>query len=1025
MEKKYIFRLMVSLALMLLPIVCNAQQIPNSGFETFEAGFNGAGQQPVGWKGSNVKKTVIGITVSQQLIYQETSGRTGNCVKIENKAVGAAGITEDAPAYISLGTPWAYISGLNTSSATGGTDGGISFTYCPDTIELWVKRSYQTQENAHALIYLWAGESVGSQYKTKGNSCGGETHRDEESDVRGTNTCTTTQLATLIGVGEWISNQQYSTWTKVQAPIQYYSNTTPEKVNVIISSADYPNGRDATKVHDGSILYADDMRLIYSSQLSEIRIGNHAIANFDPNTYSYTYSLGQGATTVPQTITCYRNGRLITGNEISINYGTIGQPTSITVYAQDNSSTHTYNITFVAQQSTNSRPASIEIDNTTITNFNGYVTNYNVTLPYGTTTCPNITVTTAEAGQTYTIGTCTGVPGTQTVTVYAEDQTVSTTYTINYTVAALTDNTLQGIKINGTLLTDFMPNTTNYIVDLPLGTTTAPTIEAVSAYPQGEQVIVITNNGLNGVSTISVTPAGTSLTRVYRITFRVAASSNAYLNNIFIGGVALNGFSPTTTNYTITLPRGTNTLPTITWTTGDAGQTVTLTQGGVNGETRIAVTAQDGTIVIYRLTFSVTESTESRLSDIQLNQVSIPNFHPDTLNYTVVLPIGTTTLPTINCIKGDSLQTIRVLTGGLNGTTTIRVLAENTAYSTTYTIAFSVQQSADAKLTDITVNGTSLNGFDPDILHYTYIIPDTATHCPIVGVVKATPGQSVMIVQPALTGTAQITVTSETGNSYNIYTIDFIYTPSNNCDLTSLSVNGVSVAGFTPTTTNYTVNLPNNNTPTIQYTVDDNNAFVTVVDNGSSSTDIIVMAVDGTTKTYHIDYTIPASNNALLSDIKIFYNAATGFESLSGFSSTTYTYTEQLAWRSNTVPVISPLPIEENQTITIYYGNINDTTTIHVVAADGTTSQDYKIYFPVEKSSISTLSDISIDGVSIATFIPTTLHYDIVVPYTTDSIGSIDYTKGLATDGSIINEQNVSVTNNGINKTSSIVVEAE
>lgn len=1027
MIQKLLTRFLLLATLLLIPTWIVAQQLPNSGFETFEAGFNGAGSQPVGWKGSNVKKTVIGITVSAPLIFQEANGRTGNCVKIENDAVGAAGITEDAPAYISYGTPWAYISGLNTGSATGGTDGGISFTYCPDTIELWVKRSYSTPENAHALIYLWAGESIGSQYKTKNGGCGGETHRDEESDIRGTNMCSTTQSATLIGVGEWISNQQYSTWTKVQAPIQYYSNVTPQKCNVIISSADYPNGRDATKVHDGAILYADDLRLIYSSQLSEIRIGNHSLANFDPNTYTYSYSLGQGVTTVPQNITCYRNGRLITGSELSINYGALGQPTTITVHAQDGSSTHTYTINFVAQQSTNSRPASIELDGTPLANFNGYVTNYNVTLPYGTTACPNITVTLAEPEQTYTIGNCTGVPGSQTVTVYAEDQSVSSTYTINYTTAALTDNTLQGIKINGVLLADFSPNTTNYVVDLPLGTTTAPTIEAVSAYPQGEQIIVITNNGLYGTSTISVTPAGSSLTRVYRITFRVAASSNAYLNGITIGGTPLANFSPTTTTYAITLPRGTTALPAINWITGDAGQTVTIALGGVNGETRIVVTAQDGsTTVVYRLQFSVTESTNSKLADIKLNGVSLAGFDPDTLNYDVTLPTGTTALPTIAVVRGDTMQNIRILPGGLNGVTTIRVLAENTAYSTTYSIRFRVQQSADAKLADILVGGVSLPGFDPDVMTYTYILPDNATQCPSISAVKSTPGQNVTIVRPNLTGTAQLTVTSETGDSHNVYTINFIYTPSNVCNLTDIQVNGTSIAGFNANTTNYNVNLgANTNTPNVQFTKEDNNSIVTVIANGTTSTDLIVTAADGTTKTYHIDYTVAPSTNALLANIKLYQGVAQGFVALNGFSSNITNYAVQLPWRSTVPYVVNPVPAEDGQTITVNYGGINDTTHIHVVAADGVTTQDYHISYSVVKSNVSTLNDIMIDGVSITTFTSNVFQYNITLPYETTELGTITYEKGRAADGSVVTEQEVRVENNGLNNASTITVTAE
>lgn len=124
------------------------------------------------------------------------------------------------------------------------------------------------------------------------------------------------------------------------------------------------------------------------------------------------------------------------------------------------------------------------------------------------------------------------------------------------------------------------------------GTTVLPEI-TYTAHDE-YQTITVRNGGIEGgVKIIVKSQVGTSAT--YVITFSIEVSPNADLQQIFIGGNALNGFNANVFNYTYELPIGTTTLPAVTWTAGDAYQTITKTDGGLNGTTTIVVRSEDGT----------------------------------------------------------------------------------------------------------------------------------------------------------------------------------------------------------------------------------------------------------------------------------------------------------------------------------------------------------------------------------------------------------------------------------------------
>lgn len=236
-------------------------------------------------------------------------------------------------------------------------------------------------------------------------------------------------------------------------------------MNVIFSASNYPNFRANSGLYAGNSLYVDDVELIYSSSIQKIYIDDKEWKGFDPtSSEEQTYSLGRSATQLPKIearrgageltnargTTVSFSGRVLSGNEITITDGVIdGVPTTITVKSEDNSSQKTYKIKFVREPSKNAKLANIRVNGTPINAFNATTYTYNIDLPYGTTETPIVTADGQEDEQTIQITQPNSTTGRAVIKVIAADQTTTTTYTLNFKVAQLADNTLQNILVNG------------------------------------------------------------------------------------------------------------------------------------------------------------------------------------------------------------------------------------------------------------------------------------------------------------------------------------------------------------------------------------------------------------------------------------------------------------------------------------------------------------------------------------------------------------------------------------------------
>lgn len=1037
---KKIYTFLVTLTLLIL--ACNnpiyAQQVPNPSFEDWSGEKFDGEIQPKDWYGSNISQAGINFNLTNR-----EAGHTGSySIMVKDTEVGALGITELSPGYFSLGKPWSWIKDLNTNTATAGTSGGIKWTHRPDTMSVWIKRVGPNvdKEDFYLLYYAWTGTAKGDKYKAKNGSCSSVSQTNEESDIRialDANECGTVQKGNQIAEGMWREKKQYGDWTNIRVPIYYFNDDVPEMMNIIFSASNYPNFRAKDGLYDGNALYVDDVELIYSSKIDKLYIREREWKAFDPNSAEeQVYSVGK-ATEIPAvfgvrgvgSITNARGnkatfpGRKLTSEEFKIvQQGAIdGDPMIIQVSATDGSSITTYKIKFVSAASNNARLADIQVNGNNINGFNAYLNTYNVQLPYGTTEVPVVTASAQDAGATVTITQATSTTGTATIHVAAADGTTTNTYTLNFSVAELSDNTLEAIYIDGELVPGFLPTKNNYTISLPLGTTEAPIITWQSAYENGAQTITLTKNSLEEGAQITVsTPAATS-TRTYKLTYKIEASSYAYLAGISLDGQPIEGFSPEQTSYTFSLPIGTTTLPAITWTQGDPYQTVSITEGGVDGTTRIVVTAAAGNTVTYRLTFSTEKSSNNALQSIALDGTPLEGFHPDTLNYSITQPAGTTALPVVTYTPGDEYQTVTLNTSA--ATRTIRIVVKaGDGSSRVYTLSFEVEKSANALLKMIYLDGDSLANFSPEQLNY--IVPLNQDLIPDI-TVDQSPDQKVNITQPNSFGTARITVQPEVGTPIE-YTIIFTsasepaipefavdsFPLSADVSLAAIYING-ALYQENPAAQTYTYELPwrTAQVPSVVPVANALGQTITVTSPGlNQTTTIHVIAEDGiTTADYAIAFPVMKSSNTQLELIDI---DGISFD----YDPAVREYAISLPYQTTELPAITFVKAESEQEVELCTAGLSAPATLRVTAEDGTvatyTLTFQATYAPYDNTLLSIVVE-NVDALDLSTgtdhvvtlpYGTTELHFSIVKQYP---------------------EQEVIILNGGVSSPSTITVKAD
>lgn len=289
-----------ALVVALSSMTATAQQLPNVGFDNWKTAcgsttwtstmagsdFTRPGVEPSDWNGSSVSPFN-----SDQICVTKFSEQENVATQLKNPGIAGNVI----PAYLTVGTPWVFVGGKNIIDAygyakygDGGSYGGVAFGYSPDAISLKYQK-LTTTETSHVIAYLWSGtfkSNVATAATRQGVMTYGRSLDDVDRAVLGLDAENTTQKGNLIAKMDYAISATTTAWTSLEIPFTYVDKTkTPEKMNVILSAADYWTRANLTKDTE---LLVDDVKFLYYSRLASLTVDGTAVADFASDKYDYT-----------------------------------------------------------------------------------------------------------------------------------------------------------------------------------------------------------------------------------------------------------------------------------------------------------------------------------------------------------------------------------------------------------------------------------------------------------------------------------------------------------------------------------------------------------------------------------------------------------------------------------------------------------------------------------------------------------------------------------------------------------------
>ena len=184
-------------------------------------------------------------------------------------------------------------------------------------------------------------------------------------------------------------------------------------------------------------------------------------------------------------------------------------------------------------------------------------------------------------------------------------------------------------------------------------------------------------------------------------------------------------------------------------------------------------------VVIGGTSSTTTGDKDARLSNLWVNGSQVSGFSADIYTYNVELPAGTTGLPTVvaSAYNTNGATAVVTQTNDLPGYAVVLVTSRDKTVTKTYIIYFTVrdQISSDASLSNLTVNGSTVSGFNTNTLSYNVTLQKGTTTIPQVVATVNDTGDATAVMVPAMTlpGTTTIIVTAEDGVTTRIYTIRF------------------------------------------------------------------------------------------------------------------------------------------------------------------------------------------------------------------------------------------------------------
>ena len=398
-----------SLGLALLALVASSSvaqaqtyQLPNVGFENWGTGKSlftsentlrdRPGEEPTGWSSQNTK--FVGANRKSFCTKQ-----TGNSTyaKLNNKRGGCTAAIVPYNSTLTVGSSWytvgiysAVINYEGANNACGkamdkyaqnGVYGGVDFVGKPDALAgSFMSESRNNGESCHVIAYLWSGTfSADVPAQLKCNESGGLVNKTHTGVINTwmtleneghafmsqmpswtgrdqSNICKNLSYGNLIAYVDYSRNTTFG-WEDLVLEFTYNDNTTiPEKTNVILASCDPWDGQKAV---ENNSFAADDVRYVYYSRLSDLKVDGTTIEGFDPNTFDYVfYSENPVLPTVDQiSYSLMSNSALTSNKHAKVERDEANMAITITVtndnsianaeaYDIDGKTSHTYTIRY-------------------------------------------------------------------------------------------------------------------------------------------------------------------------------------------------------------------------------------------------------------------------------------------------------------------------------------------------------------------------------------------------------------------------------------------------------------------------------------------------------------------------------------------------------------------------------------------------------------------------------------------------------------------------------------------------------
>lgn len=363
----------------------------------------------------------------------------------------------------------------------------------------------------------------------------------------------------------------------------------------------------------------------------------------------------------------------------------------------------------------------------------------------------------------------------------------------------------------------------------------------------------------------------------------------------------------------------------------------------------------------------------STLSSLKSNGVNVPNFNANTLNYSVEIPFGSA-MPTVTA-TATSVNGVINITQPTMANPTATIVVTQGPSTTTYTIDYTFAARESADLTDILLDNVSIdnynvsNPFNANRLSYNVELPIGSDYPTVDGVLDE-PTAQMNITQPTEQNpTATLAVTS--GSLSKTYVVNFTIASALSADLADLQLDGVTIAGFSPSITSYQSTLLSvAQLPVVTAVPVSHAAEVTITQPTiGNPVATVVVVCDTLTKTYTVEFSFVDASNAYLQDLTVNGNVVPDFNSF------VFDYEYQLAFGTEFSDVrVGATPLSPLATISPI---VVDTVTVITVSC-GDSVRVYTLTFTFAAELTADLADLRVDDVTVPGFSPAVLAYSMV-----------------------------------------------